>query len=168
MIFEIAAGVALGLMFSIHWREITSLGVLAVICFLLISLLGATCWTLYAGAQTVKNMPPLSAPNSAISTVISFFFGLIVNVLFAFACGQALKQRASLPGRSAYVFGALFYGLFLITAISFPIGIEAYLETEDRKVLLQFALLTLAWIFAIHQCFRFNRKRKQHDTVTAA
>lgn len=167
MIFEIAIGVALGLILFVHWREIASLGVLAAIFVLLILLLSLTCWALYTGVQAVKSMPPLFAPDSAISAAISLFFGILVNVMFAFACGQVLEQRTSLRGRAAYVFGAIFYGLFLATAISLPVGINAYLETQDKNALLQLLLLALSWIFALHQFVRLNRRLKQ-NVATAA
>ncbi len=167
MILEIAIGVALGLMIFAHWRKIASLGVLALIFVLLFALLGATCWLLYAGFHAVKNMPPLFAPDSTAAAILSLFFGLFVNVLFAFACGQVLEQRSSLRGREAYVLGAIFYGLFLVSAIALPIGIEAYLDSQARPALLLFALLAVSWIFALHQCIRLNRKRKQNVTATA-
>lgn len=108
MILEIAIGVALGLMIFAHWREIASLSVLALIFVLLFALLGTTCWLLYAGLQAVKSIPPLFAPDSTTAVVLSLFFGLFANVLFAFACGQVLEQRSSLRGREAYVLGTIF------------------------------------------------------------
>lgn len=161
MILEIAIGVALGLMLFAHWREISSLGVLALIFVMLFALLGATCWLIYTGFQAVKSMPPLFAPDSTATAVLSLFVGLFANVLFAFACGQVLEQeqRSSLRGREAYVVGAIFYGLFLASAIALPIGFEAYLESEARPALLPFALLAMSWIFALHQGIRLNRKR---------
>ena len=164
MIFEIAIGVALGLMIFAHWREIASLGVLALIFVLLFALLGATCWLLFAGIQAVKSMPPLLAPDSVAAAAISLVFGLLVNLLFAFSCGHVLEQRTSLRGREAYVLGAIFYGLFLVSAIALPVGIEAYSQSQTRPTLL-FALLAVSWAFALHQCVRLNRKRKQNDAA---
>ena len=167
MIFEIAIGVALGLMLFVHWREIASLGVMAFIFVSLVALLGVFCWLLYEGIQTVKNAPPLFAPDSAIAAAISILFGLLINFLFAFAYGHVFEQITSLRSREAYVLGAIFYVLFLASAISLPIGIESYLEGQSRPAVLLFILLGASWIFAVHQFLRLNRKRKQDDAVAA-
>ena len=167
MILEIAIGVALGLMIFAHWREIASLGLLAFVFVLLFALLGAACWALYAGLQAVKDSPPLFAPDSAVSVAFSLIFSLLLNVMFAFACGHVLEQRTELRGRAAYVFGATFYVLFLFSAISLPTGIEAYIDSQSRPALLFIVLLGASWIFAINQCIRLSRKQKQNDAASA-
>lgn len=167
MIFEIAVGIALGLMIFVHWREILSLGVLVLIFVVLVALLGVTCWLLYEGLQAVKSTPPLFAPDSAIAIGLSLIFSLLLNVLFAFACGQVLEARSSLRGREAYVLGAIFYVLFLASAISLEVGIKSYLDGQTRPALLLFVLLGVSWIFAVHQSLRRNRKRKQNDALPA-
>ena len=105
MIFEIAVGVALGLMIFAHWREIISLGALVFIFVLLVALLGVACWLLYEGLHAVKSAPPLFSPDSTVAAAISLLFSLFINFLFAITCGHVLEQRTSLRGKEAYVLG---------------------------------------------------------------
>lgn len=98
---------------------------------------------------------------------MSLLFGLLMNVLFAFACGHVLEERTSLRGREAYVIGAFFYVLFLASAISLPIGVASYLEGQPRPAVLLFVLLGLSWVFSVQQSLRLNRKRKQNDSAPA-
>ena len=111
--------------------------------------------------QAVQALPPLVQQDSLVSTVLSVGFGLFVNLLFAFAVGNVIEQRLHLEAREAYTLGGAFYLLFLVSAISTPIAVVAYLEKNALTAPLLLVVLLLAWVLVVQQCIRRTRNAKQ-------
>ena len=161
MIIEIALGVALGLFIFVNWRGLLALSTLAVLFLLLVVLAGLAIWALYSGFQTVRSLPPFLEPGSLASTIIGISFGLMLNIMFAFAVGTVLEKRLHLAPREAAVLGAVFYALFLVTVIAAPIAIQSYSQAKAVSAPLLLSVLLAAWVLAVQQCIRRTRTARQ-------
>ena len=160
MIIEIALGVALGLFIFANLRGILALGTLAALFMLLLLLAGVVCWALYFGLQAVRALPSLLQPGSMASSVVSVGFGLLLNVLLAFAVGTVIEQRLRLASREAFALGGAFYVLFLVSVIATPAAVGVYLETGAVAGPLLLMVLLAAWVLAVQQCVRRERRAK--------
>lgn len=165
MIIEIALGVALGLFIFVNWRGLLALSTLVLLMLLLLVLAGFTLWALYSGLQAVRTLPPVLEPGSLASTIVGGSFGILLNIMFAFAVGTVLEQRLRLAPREALVLGATFYILFLVSAIASPIAISSYLETKAISAPLLLSVLLVAWVLAIQQCVRRAHTARQRDAA---
>lgn len=162
MIIEIALGVALGLFLYANWRGLLALGTLISLFLLLLVLAGVTLWALYSGLQAVRALPPLLEPGSLTSTIVAMVFGVLLNILFAFAAGSIIEERLHLASREAYVLGGAFYVLFLVSALAISFAVGTYLEAKAiETTLLLLALLLAAWGVGIQQCVRRARNARQ-------
>jgi hypothetical protein len=161
MIIEIALGVALGLFIFANRRGLLALSTLVGLFLLLLVLTGIACWALYSGVQSVRALPPLVQQGSSVSTVLNVGFGLLLNLLLAFAVGNVIEQRLRLESREAYTLGGVFYILFLVSAIATPVAINSYLETKALAAPLLLLVLLVAWALGVQQCMRRARKARQ-------
>lgn len=123
MILDVALGIVLGFIILANLRGLVALGAFVAVSLLLLLALGTACWLLYAAFDATRSILPhlrLSGTATAVAGVVG---GVLMNVLLAFACGQVLQERSKLSPREANVFGALFYVLFLFSALALPVAI---------------------------------------------
>lgn len=149
MILEIALGIVLGFLILANLRSVVAMTAFAAMCLVILAALGAIGWLLFvtAGAalETAQAVPPLPA-------VAVLIFSVLMNLLFAFAVGEVIQTRSGLPSREAMIFGAVFYVLFLLTAITAPFAAIAYAETNALAAPLLYLLVVLgAWVFVVRQ-----------------
>lgn len=162
MILEIALGIVLGCVILANLRGVITLGVVVAAFVLLLLLLGVACWLLYTAFDATRSFLPILRLRGDIAAIVSFVGGVLVNILFAFACGQVLQERSSLSGRESTVFGALFYTLFILSVIALPVAIGAYAERQATAASLLVFVLVGIWVFVARQCrFRNQKHRRQ-------
>lgn len=160
MILEIALGIVLGFIILANLRGLVALGAFVAVALLLLLALGTACWLLYAAFDATRSILPHLRLSGTAAEVAGGVGGVLMNVLLAFACGQVLQERTKLTAREANVFGALFYVLFLFSALALPVAIEAYAETHTLLPLLFLLALAGAWIFIVKQCVLRSKIRR--------
>lgn len=161
MIIEIALGVALGLFIFVNWRGLLALSSLVTLVLLLLVVAGVACWALYSGLQVVRGLPPLVQPGSLASAIFGVGFGLLMNVLLAFAVGTVIEQRFHLAQKEAFALGAALYVLFLVSVVSAPIAILAYVDTKAVLGPLLLLVLLAAWVLVMQQFVRRARSARR-------
>lgn len=162
MILQVALGVALGILIYANIRGLITMGVLAALFVLLLFLLGVAAWVLYAAFDATRSFLPFLRLSGQAAEISGLIFGVLANVLFALACGQVLGQRSSLSKREAAVFGVLFYSLFLFSAISLPITINAFNEGLTKSAILYLLTMASVWTLVVRQCLLHNQRRISH------
>jgi len=96
-----------------------------------------------------------------ISSTITFIFSIIVTVMFFSAGGHVLEKRTNLRGREAYILGAAFPPLFMVSvgAITWLIFNE-HSSTEYLLALIYLGALLAAWVILLVECRRRIKRRK--------
>ena len=161
MILEIALGVALGLLIYANLRGLIAMGLLAALFALLLVLLGVAAWVLYSALEATKSFLPLLRLSGQPAAIFGFIFSVLVNILFALACGQVLEQKTSLSRREATAFGVLFYALFLFSALSLPVAVEAFTDGQVKSALFYLLTIVSVWALVVRQCILRNRRQRQ-------
>lgn len=130
LILQIALGIVLGFVVLAYWREILALGLFLATAVVLLALLlagGVAFYFAYSAAAEAAAVSPLmQAVNGAIATIAS----VLVHFLFGFAVGSAIESNSSFRGREAYIFGFLFFEMFLGSAVAGTWAIAQYVENE--------------------------------------
>lgn len=161
MIFEIALGIVLGFVILANLRGLITLGVLVAMFLVSLLLLAGTGWLLYAAFDATRSFLPILRLRGEAAAISALVVGVLMNVLFAFACGQVLQQHSSLSPREATVFGALIYVLFLLTVLALPVAISAYAEGQAASASLFVVALSGVWVLVVRQCMLRNQKRRR-------
>jgi hypothetical protein len=132
LILQIALGMVLGFVILAYWREILALGLFFAAALVLLALLLAGGVAFYFGyraaAEAAAASPLMQAVNGALATIAA----VLAHFLFGFAVGSAVESSSSLRGREAYIFGFLFFEMFLGSAIAGTWAIAQYVENDPN------------------------------------
>jgi hypothetical protein len=168
IVLEVALGIVLACAILANWRGIVGLGALLALFISFVALLAGVCWVIYGAGQAIASIPPWPAPGSMASGVVGLAVSVLANLVFAFAVGVVLRERTQLHAREAHILGAVFYVLFLASAMTLPVSVSAYSRSQQSYALLLLIVLCALWFVAVRQSVLRIRARKAENSTQSS
>ena len=160
MILEIALGVVLGLLIMANLRGLIAMADFSIMVLLLLAALGGIGWLLFEAAgvahNTIKAIPPLPEP---VTAVIALVASLAANAVIAMGFGATIQARGVLSARESYLFGALFYVLFLFSAVAASAAFAMFVDGHTLTPTLYLLAIAGIWSVVLRQYSLRKRRR---------